>query len=111
MKALPSIMQEEDGLLDRFMMCCPKISKFLSNTLKEKRANLKDKKIKDCKEILQIVNDIHDCTGNHLYTLSKDALLEYELFHDECTKSYISNWEVADGLYDTSSKCTRLVLR
>ena len=110
-KALPTIMQEEDGLLDRFLICCPKINKFLSSTLKEKRENLKLQKIKDCKQILQVVNDIHDCTGNHLYTLSKDALREYELFHDECAKSYVSNWEVANDLYDTNSKSTRMALR
>jgi hypothetical protein len=101
-KVLPALLTEDDGLYDRFLICCPKTTRLKSDTLQTWQQKKQQLPIKEIKPILQEINDAHDCQGPRTYTMSEEAEQLYKPFYDDSVEVINNAWEVG-GLSPISS--------
>ena len=108
---LPTIIAEEDGLYDRFLVCAPKVQKQDMRALAESvqaKAMLPEH-MRDFTAILQAVNDVHDRLESIEYVLSAGALERFTAF--DCERVAHFNATLGLDSMAASTKYSRYVLR
>ena len=108
----PSLMEYNDGFVDRFLICSPRPKLLLEEEVEEWCSQLSDQPLKSLSAVYRLIVRWHSHGSPHVYTFSPPAKEQYRLFANEMTLLMNSQFE-GDGaeLKGNYSKDKRTVIR
>lgn len=107
----PSIMECNDGFVDRFLICSPRPKLLLEEEVEEWCSKLSTQPLKSLSPVYRLICEWHK-GSEHVYTFSSQAKEQYRLFANEMTRLMNSQFEGDDTQVSGNfSKDKRTVIR
>ena len=106
----PSLMECNDGFVDRFLICSPRPKLLLEEEVEEWCTKLSDQPLKSLASVYRLITRWH--RNAHVYTFTPQAKEQYRLFANEMTVLMNSQFEGDGGeVFGNYSKDKRMVIR
>lgn len=108
----PSLMECNDGFIDRFLICSPKPKLLLEEEVERWCDKLSTQPLKSLSTVYQLICHWHKGDSQYIYTFSLEAKEHYRLFANEMTRLMNSQFD-GDGaqVFGNFSKDKRTVIR
>lgn len=107
----PSLMECNDGFVDRFLICSPKPKLLLEEEVEEWCDKLSAQPLKSLSDVYRLICSWHEDSAQHIYTFSMQAKEHYKLFANEITRLMNSQFEGVEEVHGNFSKDKRTVIR